>query len=145
MISFVRGQFHYVIPLWVAVYPYCYYFFSFPRERSIFTVDRAFIVLLAIEMFVVSRRAVAAPLTRDMRISAYLWGLYLLVCFLSLAGHSPSEVLPSYRLLVDGMLMPAAVWSVCDALFPTAQGSSEAACLCLYPRSWPLHHRALLN
>ena len=43
-ISIARGHFHYVIPLWVAVYPYCYYFFSFPAERSIFTVDRALIV-----------------------------------------------------------------------------------------------------
>ncbi len=106
VISFVRGHFDYVTLVWVAVYPYCYYFFSYPRERSIFTVDRAFIVLLVIEMFVVSRQFVLVPLTRDVRISAYLWGLYLLVCFLTLAGHSPSEVLPSYRLLVDGMVMP---------------------------------------
>ena len=49
-ISIARGHFHYVIPLWVAVYPYCYYFFSFPTERSIFTLDRAFILLLIIEM-----------------------------------------------------------------------------------------------
>ncbi len=55
-ISIVRGQFHYVIPLWVAVYPYCYYFFSFPAERSIFTVDRAFIVFLVLEMLIVSRQ-----------------------------------------------------------------------------------------
>ena len=86
-ISFVRGQFHYVALVWVAVYPYCYYFFSYPRERSIFTVDRAFIVLLVIEMFIVSRQASATPLTSDIRISAYFWGLYLLSCFLSLAGH----------------------------------------------------------
>ena len=46
VISFVRGRFHYVTLIWVAIYPYCYYFFSFPRERSIFTVDRAFIILL---------------------------------------------------------------------------------------------------
>ena len=39
-ISIARGRFHYVIPLWVAVYPYCYYLLSFPAERSIFTVDR---------------------------------------------------------------------------------------------------------
>ena len=58
-ISFARGHFHYVIPLWVAVYPYCYYLFSFPAERSIFTVDRAFIVLLVIEMLVVSRQRAA--------------------------------------------------------------------------------------
>src|ERR1700760_5121690 len=96
-IAIARGHFHYVIPLWVAFYPYCYYFFSFPAERSIFTVDRALIVLLLIEMLVVSRRGAAGmPLTHDMRVSAYLWGLYLLVCFISLAGHAPSEVLPSY-------------------------------------------------
>src|ERR1700677_3039956 len=56
-ITFARGQFHYVAPMWVAVYPYCYYFFTFPKERSIFTVDRAFVVLLVIEMLVVSRQA----------------------------------------------------------------------------------------
>jgi O-Antigen ligase len=107
-ISFVRGHFHYVIPLWVAVYPYCYYFFSFPAERSIFTVDRAFVLLLVIDMLLASRQTRAgAPLTRDVRLSAYLWGLYLLVCFLSLAGHAPSEVISPYRLLVDGMVMPA--------------------------------------
>ena len=70
-IGFARGQFHYFVLVWVAVYPYCYYFFSYPAERSIFTVDRAFIVLLVIEMFVVSRQAVVAPLMRDVRISAY--------------------------------------------------------------------------
>src|ERR1700683_274871 len=75
-ISFARGQFHYVVPMWVAVYPYCYYFFTFPKERSIFTVDRAFVVLLVIEMLVISQKAFAAPLTRDVRISAYFWGLY---------------------------------------------------------------------
>src|ERR1700733_1902560 len=55
-ISFVRGQLYYLVPIWVALYPYCYYFFSFPRERPIFTVDRAFILLLVIEMLIVSRQ-----------------------------------------------------------------------------------------
>ena len=118
-ISIARGRFHYVLPLWVAVYPYCYYLFSFPAERSIFTVDRALIVLLIIEMLVVSRRSAAGtPLTHDVRISAYLWGLYLLVCFLSLAGHAPSEILPAYRSLVDGMLMPAVLGLYTIRYFP---------------------------
>jgi hypothetical protein len=117
-IGFVRGQFHYVVPIWVAVYPYCYYLFSFPRERSIFTIDRAFIILLVIEMILLSRHPIAVPLTRDVRISAYFWSLYLLVCFLSLAGHATSEVLPSYRLLVDGMLMPAVLGLYVIRYFP---------------------------
>jgi hypothetical protein len=121
-ISIARGHFHYVIPLWVAFYPYCYYFFSFPAERSIFTVDRALIVLLAIEMLVVSRqRAAGTPLTHDVRVSAYLWGLYLLVCFISLAGHPLSEVLPSYRALVDGMLMPAVLGLYIVRYFPVPE------------------------
>jgi O-Antigen ligase len=118
-ISIARGYFHYIIPLWVAVYPYCYHFLSFPVERSIFTVDRAFVILLVIDMLVESRQARAgAPLTRDVRISAYLWGLYLLVCLLSLASHPLSDVLPSYRFLVDGMLMPAVLGLYAMRYFP---------------------------
>jgi O-antigen ligase len=132
VIIFVRGQLHYVALLWVAVYPYCYYFFSYPRERSIFTIDRAFIVLLVIQMFVVSPRTVMAPLTRDVRISAYFWGLYLLVCFLSLLGHSPSEALNSYRLLIDGMLMPALFGLYAIRYFPLLKELQKLhVCACI--------------
>ena len=132
-ISFVRGQFHYFVLMWVAVYPYCYYFFSYPAERSIFTVDRAFVVLLVIDMLIVSRQAGAgAPLTHDARISAYLWGLYLLVCLLSLAGHPPSDVLPSYRFLIDGMLMPAVLGLYAMRYFPLLQDLKKLhLCVCI--------------
>jgi O-Antigen ligase len=132
-ISSVSGSFPHVIPLWVAVYPYCYYFLSFPTERSIFTVDRALIVLLMIDMVAVSRHAFAGtPLTRDIRISGYLWGLYLLVCFVSLAGHAPSEVLPSYRMLVDGMLMPAVLGLYAIRYFPLLEDlDSLHLCACI--------------
>jgi hypothetical protein len=128
-----RGHFHYVIPLWVAVYPYCYYFFSFPAERSIFTVDRALILLLIVEMLVAARRGGAGvPLTHDVRVSAYLWGLYLLLCFLSLASHPPSEVLPSYRSLVDGMLMPAVLGLYIIRYFPLVEDLKRVhTCACV--------------
>lgn len=106
-IAFARARFHYIAIMWVAVYPYCYYYFSYPKGRSIFTADRAFVVLLLIELLIASRRAGGAPLSHDLRISAYLWSLYLLLCSLSLIGHKPSGVLPSYRFLIDGLLMPA--------------------------------------
>jgi hypothetical protein len=132
-ISIARGHFHYVIPLWVAVYPYCYYFFSFPAERSIFTVDRAIVILLVIDMVGSSRRSYAgAPLTRDVRISAYLWALYLLVCFVSLAGHPLSAVLPSYRFLVDGMLMPAVLGLYAMRYFPLLEDLKKLhLCACI--------------
>src|SRR5579859_5570718 len=118
-ITFVRGQFHHVVPLWVAFYPYCYYFFTFPKERSVFTVDRALVLLLIIEMFIVSRQNLArARLTRDVRISAYFWSLFLLVCFLSLVSHAPSHELAFYRLLIEGMVMPALLGLYVMRYFP---------------------------
>jgi len=132
-ISFVRGQFHYIIPLWVACFPYCYYFASFPKGRPIFTVDRAFILLLVIDMLLVSRRAFAgAPLLRHVRISAYLWALYLVVCFISLASHAPPHVLDFYRLVVEGMLMPALLGLYAISLFPIARDLKIThACVCI--------------
>jgi O-Antigen ligase len=131
-ISFIRGQFDYVVLVWVAVFPYCYYFFSYPAERAIFTIDRAFILLLAIELFLLSRSTGATPLTRDVRISAYFWGLYLLVCFRSLAGHPVFEVLGSYRLLLDGMLMPALLGLYAVRLFPITRNLSKLhGCVCI--------------
>jgi O-Antigen ligase len=131
-ISFARGQFHYFVLAWVAVYPYCYYFFSYPAERSIFTLDRAFIVMLVIQMFVVSRHVAAVPLMREVRISGYLWGLYLIICFLSIADHPPSEVLPSYRLLVDGMVMPAMFGLYAMRYFPLPRNFQKLhVCVCI--------------
>jgi hypothetical protein len=107
-IGIARRRIHSVLPLWIAIFPYCYYFLSFPAERSIFTVDRALILLLLIDLAVTSRKDTAQTvLPHDIQVSGYLWGLYLLACFISLSVHPTSNVLPSYRLLVDGMVMPA--------------------------------------
>jgi hypothetical protein len=131
-ISFIHGRFDYVVLGWLVVFPYCYNVFSYPAERTIFTVDRAFIVLLAIELFFLSRRTCAAPLTRDVRISGCLWALYLVVCFSSLAGHPVFDVLGSYRLLLDGMLMPALLGLYAVWLFPITRNLSKLhGCVCV--------------
>jgi len=132
-ISFLRGHFHYFVPIWVAFYPYCYYFFTFPKEHSIFTVDRAFILLLIIEMLIISRQNLSAPpLTRDVRISAYFWGLFLLVCFLSLALHAPSDALAFDRLLVEGMVMPALLGLYAMRYFPVLEDLQRLhICACI--------------
>jgi hypothetical protein len=130
-ISFIRGQFHYVVLTWVVVFPYCYYFFSYPAERAIFTIDRAFIMLLVIEMFLLSPKTGDVRLPRDVRISACFWGLYLLVCFYSLAGHSVFDVLGSYRLILDGMLMPALLGMYAIRFFPIAHNLPRIHdCIC---------------
>jgi hypothetical protein len=131
-ISFVLGRFHYFTLMWVAVYPYCYYLFAYPRARAVFTVDRAFIVLIAVEMLVVSRQAVVPILTTDLRVSAYFLSLYLLVCFISLAGHPLSEVLPPYRSLVDGMVLPAVFGLYAIRYFPLLKNLQKLhLCTCI--------------
>jgi hypothetical protein len=132
-ISFARGQFHYITAIWVACFPYCYYFASFPRGRPIFTVDRAFILLLVIDMLLISRPALAgALLVRHVRISAYLWALYLVVCFISLAAHAPPHVLDFYRLVVEGMVMPALLGLYAMSLFPIARYlKTTHTCVCI--------------
>jgi O-antigen ligase len=130
-ISFARDQFHYVVPVWVAVYPYCYYLFSYPAERSIFTIDRALVLLLAIEIVLAERKPLP-PLTKDVRVSACLWGVYLLLCFLSLLSHPTAEVLPSYRFLMDGMLMPAVLGLYAMRYFPLVQDLRKLhICACI--------------
>ena len=132
-IVFVRGQFHYVVPLWVAFYPYCYSLCSFPQDRPIFTVDRALILMLVIEMLIVSRQGlVAVPLSQDVLISAYIWGLYLLVCFLSIALHATSHDLSLYRLLVEGMVMPALFGLYAIRYFPVIEDLRKLhICACI--------------
>jgi O-Antigen ligase len=117
-VAFVQRKFHYIVLVWLSVFPYCYYFFSYPAERSIFTIDRAFILLLVIEIFILSPKNNAVPLSRDLLISACSWGLYLLICFHSLSGHPIFEVLGSYRLLLDGMVMPALLGLYALRFFP---------------------------
>ena len=132
-ISFVRGRSHYVVPIWVAFYPYCYSLFLFPQDRPIFTVDRGLIVVLIIEMLFVSRQGLlAVPLTRDVLVSGYIWGLYLLVCFLSLALRAPSNELGLYRLLVEGMLMPALFGLYAIRYFPVMEDLRKLhICACI--------------
>jgi hypothetical protein len=132
-ISFLRGQLHFIVPIWVAFYPYCYYLLSFPKQRTIFTFDRAFILLLVIEMVIVSRPDFGpVRLTRDLRVSAYLWALYLLVCSLSLAAHAPSDPLAYYRLLVEGMLMPALLGLYAVRYFPVVEDLQKLhICACI--------------
>jgi hypothetical protein len=130
--AFIRGQFHWIVPIWVACFPYCYYFASFPRGRPIFTVDRAFIFLLCVDMFLVSRRSLAgAPLLRHLRASASLWALYLVVCIISLASHAPPHILDFYRSLVEGMVMPALLGLYAISLLPIARDlRATHTCVC---------------
>src|SRR5580698_213799 len=104
-VCFAKRHFDWIVMAWLTVFPFCYYLFSFPRERPLFTVDRAFVLLVLLVLITGARHVQAIPLHADIRTAAYLWGAYLFACVLSLWGHSIADVLGSYRLIVDGMVL----------------------------------------
>jgi hypothetical protein len=129
----LRRQVSALVPLWLAFYPYCYYLFTFPREHSIFTVDRVFILLLmadALLSFRGSRSAISfGP---DVRTSATFWFLFLITCFLSLGMHAPDHSLAFYRLLIEGMALPALLAFYAIRFYPLRENLwklHSAACL----------------
>ena len=129
----LRKRFDRVVMAWLVVFPFCYYFFSFPRERSVFTVDRAFLLLVVLTLISAHRSQGVLPLRADVRLAAYLWAAYLSVCFVSLFGSS--------CLRHSGLLSPhpgrhvaaGAPRSVCDQVFPDSRQSETTSHLHMHP------------
>ena len=101
----------------------------YPAEKSIFTIDRAFIILLIIELLIMSRQGFAVPLTRDVRVAGCLWVAYLFICLVSIWGHPFLDKLTSYRLIFDGMVMPALLGLYAIRLFPVIPNLSKDSCV----------------
>jgi hypothetical protein len=128
----IRRRFDQIVMVWVVVFPFCYYLFSFPRERALFTVDRAFVFLVLVTLISTPRDHQFLPLPNDVRFAGYLWGAYLAVCLISLLGHSVLDILSSYRLVLDGMFMPALLGLYAMRFFPVVQNLSKLhACVCI--------------
>ncbi len=117
-ISFINDRVDVIALLWVAIFPYCYYFLSFPREHAIFTLDRAFLGTIIIYICVNWKDSV---LPVDIKISGYLWGVFLAICCISLIIRPPTEILFTYRQFIDGLLIPPflALYVLC--YFPFAR------------------------
>jgi hypothetical protein len=131
-ISFLRAKFHFVVLTWLTVFPFCYYFLSYPRERSVFTVDRAFIILVVIEVLILSHRNTGTPIIRDIKLAAWLWTAYCAACLVSVAGHPVLDILGSYRLIVDGVVLPAVLGFYAIRCFPIFRNMLKLhACLCI--------------
>ncbi len=128
----LRKRFDRLVMTWLVVFPFCYYLFSFPRERSVFTVDRVFLLLVVLTLISAHRHQDLLPLQVDIRLAAYLWAAYLFVCLISLLGHPVFDILGSYRLILDGMLMPALLGLYAIRLFPlTGNLKRLHTCLCI--------------
>ena len=126
-----RRQFDRIVMAWLVVFPFCYYLFSFPTERAIFTVDRAFIFLVSLTLISTARDPQLLPLGSNIRFAGYFWAAYLFVSLISLLGHPAPDILSSYRLFIDGMVMPALLGLYAVRFFPVVQNLSRVhACVC---------------
>jgi O-Antigen ligase len=131
-IQCIRKRFDRIVMTWLLIFPFCYYLFSFPRERAVFTVDRAFLLLVLLTLISASRYPQFLPRQTEIRFAGYLWAAYLSVCLLSLLGHPVLDVLSSYRLILDGMLMPALLGLYALRFFPVVKNLKRLhACVCI--------------
>ena len=132
IITFIRDQVEHIALLWLACYPYGYYFLSFPASHAVFTFDRAVIGLLALYMLLHHRKQ-HNPLLPDIRRSAWFWGLYLIVCLGSLIGQPlGSPVYSSLHTLLDGLGPPALIGLYAMQYLPVEKNLSRLhSCACI--------------
>jgi O-antigen ligase len=88
--------------VWLAVFPLSYYFFSFPREGSIITLERVVILIALTGLFLKSSSLIALP--KELRRFGIAW-----LSFIAIAGTTlgkSSNILNSARYILDAFLMP---------------------------------------
>jgi hypothetical protein len=104
LLAVLCGRGERIILSWILVFPLGYYYFSFPREHSLITLDRIFIgILLGSACFAIHPGIPRIP--RSLRMSGAYWGLFLL--FAAMAIPRAKTPLVSLRLWVEAFLFPA--------------------------------------
>src|SRR6266536_3368101 len=78
LLAVLQGHGDGIVTGWLLVYPLGYYFLSYPREKSIFTLDRAFIAILLVTICFAARLK-DLPRLPEMRKAVVFWLLFLLV------------------------------------------------------------------
>src|SRR5205823_2166604 len=106
----LSGKIEPAILTWVLIFPLGYYFLSFPRDKSIITLDRVLPAVLLLAIGLASRDK-SERLPRPLRRCAIAWTAFLIFATASLMYSS--NLLVSGRLLVDAFCLPALLgWCV---------------------------------
>jgi len=101
-----RGRVDKLVAGWVLLFPLGYYYFSFPREHPIITLDRAFIgILLVAACIVGARGTIAIPVV--IRRSAGFWGAFLFFALITIPRVK--NPLNAGHLWVEAFFFPALV------------------------------------
>lgn len=98
----LSGRVEGIMLVWLAAFPLSYYFFSFPREGSIITLERVVILIALTGLFLKSKMLI--PLPKELRLVGIAW-----LSFIAIAGitlEQSAAVLNSARYLLDAFLLP---------------------------------------
>jgi hypothetical protein len=105
-----RGKMDGILIIWAAVFPLGYYFASFPREQSIFTLDRAVVLVAFLGLFF-AKRGPVTPVPSTLRRAGLVSLAFVAVGCVTL-GKSASALYAA-RALFDSFLLPfLLVWCV---------------------------------
>src|SRR5580700_7591908 len=97
------GRADFSLMAWVLIFPLGYYFLTFPRERSMFTLDRAMIGTLIVALAFGFRRP-EVYLTRDAKRAGIAWVLFIAAILFSL--HQADNPLGKIKELMDVFVLP---------------------------------------
>jgi O-antigen ligase len=100
----LAGNVEPAILTWAFIFPLGYYFLSFPREKTIFTLDRALSVVLLVTMARASSET-SEPVPHGLKRPAMAWAVFLGVALVSLMHGG--DAISSGRVFVDSLCLPA--------------------------------------
>lgn len=129
IVAAIKGQAQWLLMLWVLLFPLSAYFLSFPREKSIITLDRFAVGLILVAAAFRARRT-DLQLDGPLRRLRLLWGWFIATSCLSLMQiGSVTDLLGSARILVDSFLLPAILgWYVVVCLDLRRLAAIHAIC-----------------
>jgi O-antigen ligase len=130
--SILYGRIDFILMGWVLLFPLGYYFLSIPRERSVFTLDRAVLAACIVAIAFTAREG--RPLPVPMRTAAICWAFFLLAAFTSL--HNLDNALGGSKEVIDAFVFPALLGYYVWRNFPVGQRLSElhvlGSLMCVY-------------
>ncbi len=91
---------------WVFLFPFGYYFLSYPREHPIVTLDRVVVFLLLVTIGFAPRRRVTV-IPSSIRRAALTWASYLLIAAVSMIASANPVTPYKARIFLEALIMPA--------------------------------------
>ncbi|HKW17143.1 MAG TPA: O-antigen ligase family protein [Terriglobales bacterium] len=100
----LTGRKHLLVVGWVATFPLGYYWFSFPKEHSLITLDRVLIVLL-LGALAFSEHQQAWQIPSELNRAGLAWAIFL--AFSAATIPRSITLLGTFRMWMDAFLLPA--------------------------------------